>query len=161
MNSDILADLAAYLHTHVPVSRGFALEFRRLDDRGLWSFAPLDANANDKGTAFAGSLASVLTLSGWAMLNVLTRAAELDADVAVTRSEIDYRRPVRGDIEAVCLHPESRAHERFLRVLRKTGKAKLTLEARIGPLTAPDVALRASYAAVIRQSPLESARLNS
>ncbi len=148
MNPDMLTELETYLATHVPVSRGFQVEFQRLDDYGLWAFAPLDANGNDKGTAFAGSLASVLTLSGWAMTTVLARAAGIDADVAVTRTEIDYLRPVRGDIEAVCMRPDTPKRERFLKTLRKAGKAKLSLEGRIGPEDAAAVVLSASYAAV-------------
>jgi len=50
--------------------------------------APLAINFNDKRTAFAGTLASLCTLSGWAMTSLICEAAGLKADIAAIHSEI-------------------------------------------------------------------------
>ena len=56
--------------------------------------APLAANVNDKGNAFGGSLASVLTLSGWALVSLRLRLAGHDAEVYVADSNLRYLAPV-------------------------------------------------------------------
>jgi len=63
--------------------------------------APLAPNRNDKGTAFAGSIASILALAGWGLITLQLRDAGISAEVVLTRSETKYKCPVRSDMRAV------------------------------------------------------------
>jgi thioesterase domain-containing protein len=91
--------------------------------------APLAANVNDKGNAFGGSLASAMTLSGWALVTLQLRLAGFDADVYVADSHIRYLAPVHGD-----LHAEARAEAGadwagFLATFAQRGKARISVVA--------------------------------
>ncbi len=120
------------------------------DDR-LRLHAPLAANVNDKGCAFGGSLTSLMTLAGWALIVRALAAAGLDAEVYVGASEVRYRAPLYADLEAVAMPAEGEAWDAFLRALRTTGKAWLTVVAEV-PLPEGGVAAesRSRYVAVRR-----------
>jgi thioesterase domain-containing protein len=60
--------------------------------------APLEPNLNDKGTGFAGSITSMLVLAGWGLITLHLREAGVQAEVVVSKSETQYRSPVRGEL---------------------------------------------------------------
>jgi thioesterase domain-containing protein len=57
----------------MPAVRAMQIQLDGYADGVLRITAPLAANVNDKGNAFGGSLASVLTLSGWALVSLRLR----------------------------------------------------------------------------------------
>jgi len=63
--------------------------------------APLAPNINDKGSAFAGSISSMLVLAGWGLITLRLREAGIQADVVVSKSETEYKRPVRADMRSI------------------------------------------------------------
>lgn len=63
--------------------------------------APLEPNMNDKGTAFAGSISSMLVLAGWGLITLRLREAGIQADVVVSKSETAYKRPICSDMRAM------------------------------------------------------------
>jgi len=63
--------------------------------------APLAPNINDKGTAFAGSITSLLVLAGWGLVALRLQEAGMKAEVVVARSETDYKRPIRSDMQSM------------------------------------------------------------
>ena len=67
---------------------------------GLELAAPLAPNINDKGTAFAGSISSMLVLAGWGLITLRLREAGIQADVMVSKSETNYQRPIRADMHS-------------------------------------------------------------
>src|SRR5688572_33465248 len=60
--------------------------------------APLDANVNDKGCAFGGSMASAMTLAGWGLLTLRLAEAGIAAEVYVADSQLRYLRPLYADL---------------------------------------------------------------
>jgi thioesterase domain-containing protein len=66
--------------------------------RTLKLTAPLQPNINDKGTAFAGSISSLLVLTGWALVTLQIRDAGFNRDVVIARNETHFKRPVRADM---------------------------------------------------------------
>ena len=60
--------------------------------------APLASNVNDKGCAFGGSLASLMTLAGWGWLMLSLREAGQVAEVYVADSQIRYLAPLYDDL---------------------------------------------------------------
>ena len=63
--------------------------------------APLDPNLNDKGTAFGGSISSMLILAGWGLVMLRLREAGRQNDVVVSHNETNYKRPVRAELRSV------------------------------------------------------------
>ena len=53
---------------------GMGLQLDRCDETGLGLRAPLAANHNDKGTAFAGSIATLAVVTGWTVAVLTSRA---------------------------------------------------------------------------------------
>ena len=96
MHQSALERLVRYLRENVPMARHFDIRAGQVDDRELVLEAPLASNFNDKQTAFAGTLASLCTLSGWAMTSLVCEEAGYQTDIAVIRSDVRYARPAQS-----------------------------------------------------------------
>jgi len=111
--------------------------------------APLADNVNDKGTAFGGSLVSLMTLAAWGLATLRVEQAGLEADVYVADTEVRYLAPLRSDLHAEAWLAEGDAWETFLATLRERGRARATLLSRV---LLPDGRVaceaRARYAAI-------------
>ena len=58
------------------------------DGERLRMRAPLAINVNDKGTAFGGSMTSLMTLAGWGLVTLRLQQAGRVADVFVADSTV-------------------------------------------------------------------------
>jgi thioesterase domain-containing protein len=88
--------LEHHLLDTIPLARAMALRVVGLAQDGLVLRAPLAENRNDKGCAFGGSLASLMTLAGWGAAVLRLDAAA--AEIYVQDSSIDYLAPVWQDL---------------------------------------------------------------
>ena len=93
--------------------------------------APLAANVNDKGSAFGGSMTSLMTLAGWGLVMLRLQLAGLQADVFVADSNVRYRKPLYADLEAEAMPVSSELWEPFLAAFVQRGRARIELHARI------------------------------
>jgi thioesterase domain-containing protein len=135
------------LYHTIPLVHALGLQVQQAQD-GLVQFsAPLQANINDKGCAFGGSLASLLTLACWSVLRVETWARELSADIFVHTSDIVYRKPIWQDF-FVKAHLDAEALEKFLQQFQETGKAAAILQAQAFVDDEPAVQLKARFVAM-------------
>ena len=130
-----------------------AMQLRIADGRAdrLRLKAPLAANVNDKGSAFGGSLVSLMTLAAWGLVVLRIEQAGLSAEVYVADSQVRYLAPLRDDLVAEAWLEEG-DWEGFLDTLRRRGRARAVLGAQV---LLPDggVATQSSlrYAAILRQ----------
>jgi len=90
--------------------------------------APLAPNVNDKGTAFGGSLVSLMTLAGWCLVSGRLERAGLEAEVYVADSLVHYLAPLRADLEAEAWLEEG-GWDSFLAAFRERGKARCRIAA--------------------------------
>lgn len=144
------ADLEADVLQHIPLARAMQMHIHAWDGEHIVVHAPLGPNINDKGCAFGGSLASLMTLAPWAMLELGLRQAGLDADLFVADAEIRYLAPLFDDIE---IHAESapgQSTERFRDMLRSKGKARISVRARVGDDDHPVCVQTARFVAKLR-----------
>jgi len=93
--------------------------------------APLAANVNDKGSAFGGSLVSLMTLAAWGLVVLEIEHAGLEAEVYVADSKIRYLAPLRADLVAEAWLEDEGGWGGFLDTLRRRGRARATLAARV------------------------------
>ena len=93
--------------------------------------APLQANLNDKGNAFGGSLASIMTLAGWGLVTATLQQAGRAAEVYVADSQLRYLTPLYGDLQAVAGLAEASDWTRFLERLDERGHASIQLQATV------------------------------
>ncbi|MEE9368934.1 MAG: YiiD C-terminal domain-containing protein [Pontiella sp.] len=69
--------------------------------------APLKLNLNDKGTAFAGSISSMLLLAGWSAITLRLQEVGIKADVMVVKSETEFTAAARSALFAEAIISEA------------------------------------------------------
>jgi thioesterase domain-containing protein len=129
----------------IPLAKAMGVGVEVSDDRALTLTAPKEQNKNSLNTAFGGSLVSLATLAGygvvWELMKNEKGATKPQWHIVVKESRAAYRRPVLGDLRAICERPAQAAIAEFKEALSRYGKAKLKLRARVieGGQTAVDV----------------------
>ncbi len=127
-------------------AKTLGIEVSRQWKNGIELSAPLEKNLNDKGTAFAGSIASMLTLAGWALITRALQRAGMAADVLAVKSEAEFTAPVTGRLTAACETTEAET-ARVLAELQARGRSRIQLCSEI-----PGCARMTASFAVIRRA---------
>ena len=133
-----------FLHEMIPLAKSMGVTVEVSDEQCLVLAAPKEQNKNSLNTAFGGSLVALATLAGygvvWEMMRSENEAHKAEWRIVVKDSAAAYRRPVIGDLRAICERPAKAAIEEFKAALKRYGKAKLHVRARIveGESTAVD-----------------------
>lgn len=127
-SSPFLSRLQAVLDAMPPVA-AMGIRIAGYENGVLRINAPLAANVNDKGNAFGGSLASAMTLAGWALVSLQLKLAGYEAEVYVADSSIRYRAPVYGDLNATATAAADQDWSVFLSTFAKRGRARISVQA--------------------------------
>ena len=127
---EALQELREYCRGMPPVA-AMQVEVEGMRGDALRLTAPLSANVNDKGNAFGGSLTSVMTLAGWALVTLKLRLAGLKAEVYVADSQIRYLAPLYDDLVAEAVFAEGQAWDLFVDTLVQRGRARIQVDARV------------------------------
>jgi thioesterase domain-containing protein len=141
--------LQALLDEQVPIAHAMGVQIKQYDSQGLVLTAPLDRNRNYKGTAFAGSLATLATLAGWALSMLRVEEMGMHPEVVVARSHISYLKPVREDIQVLCAMPTDAIIEKLQRTLDRKGLGRWELAARISARGVMALDYRGTYAVTV------------
>ncbi|RDZ26728.1 YiiD C-terminal domain-containing protein [Lysobacter silvisoli] len=121
------------------------------DGQRLRLHAPLSRHVNDKGCAFGGSLASMMTLASWGLISLRLELAGIDADVYVADSQIRYLAPLYADIDVDAELAADADWDAFLATLRERGRARTGLVARVRlPEGGVATYFTARYVAIVR-----------
>ncbi len=135
MKSVKVPALELFLHEMIPLAKAMGVGVEVSDDRALVLTAPKEQNKNSLNTAFGGSLVALATLAGygvvWELMKDETKAEKPVWHIVVKESRAAYRRPVLGDLRAICERPAQAAIAEFKDALARYGKAKLKLRASI------------------------------
>jgi thioesterase domain-containing protein len=127
--------LELFLHEMIPLAKAMGVGVEVSDDRALVLRAPKEQNKNSLNTAFGGSLVALATLAGygvvWELMKDEKKADKPVWHIVVKESRAAYRRPVIGDLRAICERPAQAAIAEFKEALARYGKAKLKLRASI------------------------------
>ncbi len=115
----------------IPMLKAMNLTFDQYDGETLQLSAPLDANINDKGTAFGGSLATLATITGWCYTTLLAEHVG-DNEVVVADSQLRYLKPLKGRLVSHCSLSDLTVKEKFITDLNNKNRASLQLEVTIG-----------------------------
>ncbi|MBV2092165.1 MAG: thioesterase domain-containing protein [Candidatus Thiodiazotropha sp. (ex Ctena orbiculata)] len=112
----------------IPIAAQMAFRVCSLSQSGITVIGGGEQNHNVHGSAFAGSLYAIGTLSAWGLVQSrLPKGAVL----VMARGEIDYRQPVIGDIVAHC-NIDRETFDSFLDDLQQRGRARLKALSIIG-----------------------------
>src|SRR6476620_3047625 len=86
------------LYAAMPPVAALQLRIAGFDGDALRLEAPLARHVNDKGCAFGGSMASLMTLAGWGLFTLCLRSVDLEAEVFVADSTVTFRQPLYDDL---------------------------------------------------------------
>lgn len=145
------AALEAHILEHIPLARAMQLSVPRYSGDELEMTAPLAPNINDKGCAFGGSMASLLTLAGWGLVDLGLRAEGLDCDIYVGDSQLRYREPVWGELRGCARFAEAGALARVATAVRGHGKGSVEVRCEIAGTQEPAATLTARFVARLRK----------
>ncbi len=150
-HDDALQRLAHHYASMPPVAR-MELSVAGFDGDRLRLHAPLSVHVNDKGCAFGGSLASMMTLASWGLVSLQVERAGLDADVFVADSQIRYLAPLFADLDVEAEAAPEADWTLFTNTLRQRGRARTGLVARARlPSGGTATEFTARYVAILRR----------
>ena len=124
-----LQRLLAHYRAMPPVAT-MQLGIAGYDGQRLQLHAPLAVHVNDKGCAFSGSLASMMTLASWGLVSLRVEAAGLRAEVFVADSQVRYLAPLFADLDVEAELAEDSDWDTFIATLRQRGRARASVVAR-------------------------------
>lgn len=120
--------LQAELYRAIPLLAAMQVEVVQAGAQGVTLAAPLEANRNDKGTAFAGSIGTLATVTGWCLASQLLPAA---ASIVAQETAVRYLKPIDGDFVAVCLAPDADEVARYRQHFMRRGLARIELTVQV------------------------------
>jgi thioesterase domain-containing protein len=112
--------------------------------------APLEANANYKGTAFGGSLYAIAVLAGWAWVTRYLASREIAADTVIQESSMRFLLPVEGELHACAAAPSAAQIDKFSKMLQRAGRGRIHVRVQIHHLQALSALFEGVFAAAIR-----------
>ncbi len=148
--AEAVALLQAHILEHIPLARAMELRVTRYDGARLEMTAPLAPNINDKGCAFGGSLASLMTLAGWGLVELDLRERSLDCDIYIGDSTVRYREPLWDELCASARYTSEDAFPAFLQTLSRRGKARIDVICAVAGANGDAATLDAAFVAKLR-----------
>lgn len=122
-------ELERHLLDAIPLARAMSLRVAGHADGVLRMTAPLAPNINDKGCAFGGSLASLMTLAAWSSVFLRLGEAAKGAEIYVQDSELRYLAPVWEDIVVEARLQVDDDGAGFVAAYAERGRARVVAEA--------------------------------
>lgn len=114
------------IHDTIPLSRHMGFTINALSDQHIQVTAPLSNNVNIHGTAFAGSIYSIATLTAWALAYYTLQSINSDANLVLGEGHIKYKAPIKGDLNCQTILSDIDRTE-FLQRLEEKGRSRLIL----------------------------------
>jgi len=140
--------LVGFIRDEIPLALSMDLQFQDCDEQRLLIAAPLVPNVNDKGCAFGGSLVSVMTLTGWGLVELELRMRGLDCDVFVGESTVRYLEPVWSDFQSEARLAHGADWATFFDTLTARGRARIEVSCHVpGTGDKPAATLEARFVA--------------
>lgn len=112
----------------MPLAKAMDVRVVRLDENHVELTCPLAPNHNHLGSAFGGSLSTLMILAAYCRLFYMI---DDTGHVLLKSSSYEFFTPVHEELKAVCQSPSLEAREAFLNAYRKKGRARLTLTSEI------------------------------
>ena len=143
--------LVRFIRDEIPLAHTMDLQLVESSDEMLSLLAPLAPNVNDKGCAFGGSLVSLMTLSGWALVELALRRQGHDCDVFVAESSVRYLAPLWRDFRSEARLAADADWTTFFHTLKVRGKARIEVSCVVpGDDGKPAATLSARFVAKVR-----------
>jgi thioesterase domain-containing protein len=120
-----------FLEGAIPPVKDLRFQIQSISSEEVVARAPLIENSNHMGTAFGGSLYSMLVLTSYTWLYAQLKDSHPDVEIVIQSGDIRYLKPVKKTIQTKCVAPPEESWQAFLQQLEKRGRARLTLTAAV------------------------------
>ena len=117
-----------FLHSKIPITKAMGIEVIEFTPSRVRMLAKLDANINDKMTAFGGSINGLMTICGWTMVFKNIKEMDSEADIVIKKSSINYLAPIREDFIAECELTDEEVRKEFIETYSRQKKSRLNLK---------------------------------
>jgi thioesterase domain-containing protein len=121
------SELEKYLHDHIPISKAMQVVVVQARPEAVILSAPLAPNINHRDTVFGGSASAVAILASWSLLHTRLSSEGITSRLVIQRNTMSYERPIDGTFTAEAAIASAEAWEQFLRLLKRRGKARITV----------------------------------
>ena len=138
------------IEKEIPLSRALDFQILEINEAHCVSQASLAANINIHGTAFAGSLYSLCTLTAWTYLNHCLKHKGLNAQVVLAEGNIRYLRPVSSDIKCECQPDDYKDLNALATKVEAANKGKMQLQVIVQSESKNAVVFNGTFAAIPR-----------
>jgi thioesterase domain-containing protein len=145
--------LVSFIHASTPLAGNMGVALGSYDGERLVLNCPLAPNVNDKGCAFGGSLASLMTLTGWSVVELALRRRGEDCEVYVSESTVHYLEPVWGDFQAQAQRAQGASWEIFFATLASRHRARIAVACHVPGQGSKPAATMAAQFVVKRRAP--------
>lgn len=125
MNAQALQDK---LHAEIPMSKYMQVRVVRANEHEIELECDLAPNHNHVGTAFGGSLATLMVLAAYCQLFEIINET---GHVLLKNTSMNFIYPVEETLRAVCKAPGLDQVKKFQEAYSKKGKARLELTSQI------------------------------
>jgi thioesterase domain-containing protein len=145
----MVRDWTGLIGDGIPLARAMQIDAALEPDGRVRLIAPLAPNVNDKGTGFGGSIVTLATVAGWVEIQrqLDVGGVEAEVEIVVQQGETRYLQPVVADFSALVEVPDPDGVDRFLRMFRKRGVARLAVSIQVHCLGAVCATFLGEYVA--------------
>lgn len=123
--------LESLVHKEIPITKALDIRIEDLTSNSIRVEAPFEANKNIHNTAFAGSIYTVGTIAGWSLVNSIAVNHQLKGSVVLAKADIQYKKPINGDIIAQCSVADASTIDSFIMSFQRKKRARISLEIEI------------------------------
>ena len=128
----MLKKLKEKLYNEIPLTKYMQINPKSIDEEFLITQAPLKPNINDKGTGFAGSLSTLVTISAWCSCYLTaSKLGFKNTMIAIVKNNISYNLPITKDMTCYAEIPNKDQIKIFQNKLKEKGSASLKIKATI------------------------------
>lgn len=113
--------------SHIPLTQAIGVKVSEAGPAMVRLQAPLGPNINDKGTAFGGSIAAVMTLAGWGLVWLHLRRQDMAADLVIHKQESEFLKPLHDDLDIRARLADPNALEEVDRRYQRGRRARVEL----------------------------------
>ena len=124
-------ELQQYLHSHIPLSKAMSVAVVAVEHDSVTLSAPLQPNINHRETVFGGSASALAILSAWCLIQTRLSAEGIAARLVIQENTMSYDKPIAGEFLAVSQLDDSQGWERFKTMLRRKGKARISVRSEL------------------------------
>ena len=121
--------LQSYLHQTIPLAAAMQVGVVTASEDSVALCAPLPPNSNPHGTVFGGSATTLAILAAWSLLHCRLAQSGFEGQLVIQRHSMEYRQPLAGTFSARAVLAAPHDWPRFVAMLARHGKARLSVTA--------------------------------